>query len=69
MQRTKGPGTSKLIAPPPIATTIMSFQSQGGGKIAIAEAARNIACSGAQPIAVTDGLELRAQKTRDLLAV
>src|SRR5690606_16494166 len=27
-----------------------------GGKIAVAEAARNIVCSGAKPIALTDGL-------------
>ena len=50
-------GTSKLIA----LTTdcnnhYVFFNPREGGKIAIAEAARNIACSGAQPIAVTDGL-------------
>ena len=40
-----------------------------GGKIAVAEAARNIVCSGAEPLAITDNLNFRKPgKTRSVLA-
>lgn len=50
-------GTEKAIA---ITTDSNSryiyLDPEVGGKIAVAEAARNIVCSGAKPIAITDGL-------------
>ena len=39
-----------------------------GGKIAVAEAARNIVCSGGEPLAITDCLNFGNRKTRNLLA-
>ena len=35
-----------------------------GGKIAVAEAARNIVCSGAEPLAITDNLTSETQKSQ-----
>src|SRR5699024_5289224 len=50
-------GTDKAIA---ISTDCNSryiyLDPQTGGKIAVAEAARNIICTGAKPLAITDGL-------------
>src|SRR5699024_7033065 len=50
-------GTEKAIA---IATDCNSryiyLDPQTGGKIAVAETARNIVCTGAKPLAITDGL-------------
>jgi phosphoribosylformylglycinamidine synthase subunit PurL len=34
----------------------LSLDPETGGKIAVAEAARNIVCSGAEPLAITDGI-------------
>ncbi|MBD8006633.1 phosphoribosylformylglycinamidine synthase subunit PurL [Bacillus norwichensis] len=51
------PGTNKGIA---ITTDCNSryiyLDPETGGKIAVAEAARNVVCSGAEPLAITDGL-------------
>ncbi|VEF49182.1 phosphoribosylformylglycinamidine synthase II [Bacillus freudenreichii] len=51
------PGTNKGIA---ITTDCNSryiyLDPEVGGKIAVAEAARNVVCSGAEPLAITDGL-------------
>ncbi|MFD1708232.1 phosphoribosylformylglycinamidine synthase subunit PurL [Siminovitchia sediminis] len=51
------PGTHKGIA---ITTDCNSryiyLDPETGGKIAVAEAARNVVCSGAEPLAITDGL-------------
>ena len=50
-------GTEKAIA---ITTDCNSryiyLDPETGGKIAVAEAARNVVCSGAEPLALTDGL-------------
>ena len=50
-------GTSKALA---MTTDCNSryiyFDPETGGKIAVAEAARNIVCSGAEPLAITDCL-------------
>ncbi|MBS4209586.1 phosphoribosylformylglycinamidine synthase subunit PurL [Bacillus sp. FJAT-50079] len=50
-------GTNKAIA---ITTDCNSrylyLDPEVGGKIAVAEAARNVVCSGAEPLAITDGL-------------
>ena len=50
-------GTSKALA---MTTDCNSryiyLDPETGGKIAVAEAARNIVCSGAEPLAITDGL-------------
>ena len=50
-------GTQKAIA---ITTDCNSryiyLDPEVGGKIAVAEAARNVVCSGAEPLAITDGL-------------
>ena len=35
-----------------------------GGAIAVAEAARNLVCSGAKPLAITDGLNFGSRKSR-----
>jgi len=41
-----------------------------GGEIAVAEAARNLSCKGALPMAVTDNLNFgNPEKRRDILAV
>lgn len=37
-----------------------------GGKIAVAEAARNIVCSGAEPLAITDGLNFGSPEKPDI---
>ncbi|MFS0645734.1 phosphoribosylformylglycinamidine synthase subunit PurL [Siminovitchia sp. 179-K 8D1 HS] len=51
------PGKNKAIA---ITTDCNSryiyLDPETGGKIAVAEAARNVVCSGAEPLAITDGL-------------
>lgn len=51
------PGKNKAIA---ISTDCNSryiyLDPETGGKIAVAEAARNVVCSGAEPLAITDGL-------------
>ena len=40
-----------------------------GGQIAVAEAARNIVCSGAKPLAITDGLNYgNPTQSRSILA-
>src|SRR5690606_6805371 len=37
-----------------------------GGKIAVAEAARNVVCSGAEPIAITDGLNFGSPENPEI---
>src|SRR4029453_5068191 len=48
---------NKIIpAPPDFTSLYCALDPREGGKIAVAEAARNLTCSGARPLAVTDCL-------------
>lgn len=51
------PGTNKAVAMTTDCNArYIYLDPNTGGKIAVAEAARNIVCTGAEPIAITDGL-------------
>lgn len=61
------PGTKKAIA---ITTDCNSryiyLDPETGGKIAVAEAARNIICSGGEPLAITDGLNFGSPEKSEI---
>ncbi len=60
-------GTKKALA---ITTDCNSryiyLDPETGGKIAVAEAARNIICSGAKPLAITDGLNFGSPENPEI---
>jgi len=63
----KVPGTKKAIAvTTDCNSTYCYLDSFKGGEIAVAEAARNLVCSGAKPLAITDGINFGSPKNPEV---
>jgi phosphoribosylformylglycinamidine synthase len=61
------PGTSKAIAvTADCNSTYVYLDPFKGGEIAVAEAARNLVCSGAKPLAITDGINFGNPKNPEV---
>ena len=63
----KVPGTKKAIAvTTDCNSTYCYLDSFKGGEICVAEAARNLVCSGAKPLAITDGINFGSPKNPEV---
>ncbi|OGX16465.1 MAG: phosphoribosylformylglycinamidine synthase II [Omnitrophica WOR_2 bacterium RBG_13_41_10] len=61
------PGTKKAIAvTTDCNSTYCYLDPYKGGEIAVAEAARNLVCSGAKPLAITDGINFGSPKNPEV---